>query len=134
MELRKKKIVTVIFVLMILFYSFFSIMPVYATEKLDFGKADDFITRGQEKQGISEGDLKQMGDDFSELGKVLVYIGAAVLVGGLAYIGIMYMVSPPEKQGKLKQQLIGLLLAGVVIFGAFSIWKIIVTILANTIG
>lgn len=129
MELRKKKIITGTLILVVLFYSFFSIMPVYA---LDFSKADAFITKGKSGQGIQ--DISEIGNDFADIGKVLVYIGAGILVGGLAYLGIMYMISPPEKQGKLKQQLIGLLVAGIVIFGAYSIWSILVKILAGTIG
>ena len=38
------------------------------------------------------------------------------------------MTASPEAQAKLKQQLIGLVVSGFVIFGSYAIWKIVVTI------
>lgn len=118
-------------IILLFFYSFTNIFPVYA---LDLTKADAFITKGAGKQGIQGTALTEIGSNFSDIGQVLVFIGAGVLVGGMAYLGIMYMVSSPEKQGKLKQQLIGLVVAGVVIFGAYSIWSILVSVLSGIMG
>lgn len=98
---------------------------------LDFSKADDFLTKGKDKQGIK--DLTTIGKNFSAIGKVLVYIGSGVLVAGMGYLGIMYMISGPDKRGKLKQQLIGLVVAGIVIFGAYSIWAMLVKILSAAV-
>lgn len=135
MKLKKSKIFTIVLILIMLFSSFSVTIPVYAGEEsskvIDFGKADDFISKGKASQGIE--DLSDIGADFSAIGKVLVYIGAGVIVGGMGYIGIMYMISAPEKRAKLKQQLIGLVVAAIVIFGAYSIWSLLVTILSNTI-
>ena len=130
MKQNRKSLLKIIVVLTILFSIFSNIMFVYS---VDFKKADDFLKKGSEKQGLTSDNLATVGKNFSEIGKVLVYIGAGVLVGGLAYIGILYMVSSPEKQAKLKEQLIGLLVAGIVIFGAYSIWSILVKILAGTV-
>lgn len=127
MILNSKKIF-VICLIFILVLSNISILPAYA---IDFTKAENFIENGKKNQGIT--DLNEIGNNFSEIGKILVFIGAGVLVGGLGYIGIMYMVSSPEKRAKLKQQLIGLLVAAIVIFGAYSIWSILITILAGAI-
>lgn len=48
-----------------------------------------------------------------------------------SYMGIKYMVSPPDKQGALKQQAIGLVVAGIVIFGAYGIWSGVLNIVKN---
>lgn len=133
MKFNIKKVV-IVTLLLILFYSFSSFLPVYADSPkkgLNFDSADKFIENGKKQQGIK--DLDEIGENFSEIGKVIVFIGAGVLVAGLGYIGIMYMVSSPEKRAKLKQQLIGVLVAGVVIFGAYSIWSVLIQILAGTI-
>lgn len=98
---------------------------------LDFGKADSWLEKGAGKQGIK--DLSTIGNNFSAIGKVLIYIGAGILVAGMGYIGIMYMISTPDRRGKLKQQLIGLLVSGIVIFGSYSIWSILVKLLSSTI-
>ena len=104
-----------------------------SSTSMDFGKADAWLKKGKGKQGISDSNLKEIGSNFTSIVKVLVYIGAGVLVAGVGYVGIMYMVSGPDKRGKLKQQLIGLLVAGIVIFGAYSIWSILIQILSSTI-
>ena len=59
---------------------------------------------------------------------MLTYIGAGLLVAATAYLGVQYIISPPDKQGVLKEKLIALVVAGVVIFGAYSIWKQVVDI------
>ena len=98
---------------------------------MDFKKADNFIAEGQKNVAIQ--DLSSIGKDFVDIGSILTFVGAGILVAGVGYLGIMYMISPPERQGKLKQQLVGLLVSGIVIFGAYSIWSILVNILGNTI-
>lgn len=131
MKVRMKK-VFVFTLILIIFYSITSILPTYASSSgLDFSQADKFIQKGKSKQGIQ--DLDEIGASFSDIGTVLVYIGAGILVAGMGYIGIMYMISAPEKRGKLKQQLIGLVVAGIVIFGAYSIWAVLIKILSGAI-
>lgn len=95
----------------------------------DFSKAKDFINKGSSNAPI--GDLSTIGNEFSAIGNVLRFIGAGIIVAATAYMGIMYMISPPERQAKLKQQLIGLAVSAVVIFGGYYIWKIITMALEN---
>lgn len=105
----------------------------FSVNAVDFTMADDFIEAGRTSTtGIK--DLSEIGGEFSDIGQILRYIGAGILVGAMAYMGILYIVSPPEKQAKLKQQLIGLVVSAVVIFGAYYIWKFIVELLEDTIG
>ena len=94
---------------------------------VDFSQADDFINEGSNNKKIESFD--EIGEEFSTIGDVLTYIGAGILVGATAYMGILYMISPPDKQAKLKEQSIGLLVSAIVIFGAYGIWRIIVNIL-----
>ena len=65
------------------------------------------------------------------IGQMLTAIGVAVLFGGLVILGIKYMMADPQQKGKLKQQLIGLVVSGVVIFGAYSIWRVAYTFFAD---
>ena len=55
-------------------------------------------------------------------------VGAGVLVAVTTYMGIKYLTAGPEAQAKLKVQLIGVVVSGVVIFGAYGIWKTVVNI------
>lgn len=94
---------------------------------VDFSDADDFIKKGAEQPGITN--LDPIGTEFATIGNLLKFIGAGIIVAATAYMGILYMISPPERQAKLKQQLIGLVVSAVVIFGGYYIWKIIATAL-----
>ena len=132
MNMKKvRKVILIILFILVLFSSNYTFAD--ETTSLDFTKADSFLELGRKKQAIAGEDLNTIGQEFSSIGKVLIYIGAGILVGGMGYIGIMYMMSPPERQGKLKQQLIGLTVSGFVIFGAYAIWSTLVKIL-STVG
>ena len=63
---------------------------------------------------------------------ILTAVGIVVLVAVTMIMGIRYMFATPEEAAKLKQQLIGLVVSGVVIFGAVAIWKIVYTILNSS--
>ena len=85
---------------------------------------DGFLTKGKEQASNIE--YQNVTDPFSSLAQILVTIGAGVMVAVTTYMGIKYLTSGPEAQAKLKTQLIGLVVAGVVIFGSYNIWKIVV--------
>ena len=85
-------------------------------------QASDFIQKGQ--NGSASGiKVKDITKEFLPLGQMLTSIGAGVLVAITTYMGIKYITSGPEAQAKLKQQLIGVIVSGVVIFGAYGIWR-----------
>lgn len=89
-------------------------------------ETNDFITKGQ--TGSNDIDGAGIFKDLADMGSILTTIGAGVLVAATLYMGIKYMTASPEAQAKLKQQLIGLVVSGFVIFGSYAIWKIVVTI------
>jgi len=66
-----------------------------------------------------------MGSIIIPVANILTAIGVVVLVAVTIVMGIKYMFATPEEAAKLKQQLIGLVVAGVVILGATAIWKIV---------
>ena len=86
-------------------------------------KIDSFKKAGA-KSSI---DTKEITTQFAGIGKILTTIGAGVLAIIITYMGIKYFMSSPEEQAKLKGQLIGVVVSGIVIFGAYSIWKMAVT-------
>ena len=58
-------------------------------------------------------------------------IGAGVMVGVTTYMGIKYLTAGPEAQAKLKVQLIGVVVSGMVIFGSYYIWRTVLKIAAT---
>lgn len=91
-------------------------------------KAKGFITAGAEQQKKQKIDYNEVTDEFSDLGQILTMIGAGVMVGVTTYMGIKYLTAGPEAQAKLKVQLIGVVVSGMVIFGAYYIWTIVLRI------
>ena len=108
-------------------------MSVYAETAMN---ASSMVSsaRGFIDKGRDEADGVEIGDSLGQLssfGSVLTTIGVAILVMVTIVMGIRYITATPEAQGKLKQQLIGLVVAAFVIFGSYSIWKIVVSIVKN---
>jgi len=89
-------------------------------------KANSFISAGKEKSGDIA--YSEVTKEFVGLGQILTTVGAAVMVAVVTFMGIKYLTAGPEAQAKLKVQLIGVIVAGVVIFGAYTIWSIVVNI------
>ena len=89
-------------------------------------ETSEFMKKGQTGSKSIKGD--GIFKDLADMGSILTTIGAGVLVAATLYMGIKYMTASPEAQAKLKQQLIGLVVSGFVIFGSYAIWKIVVTI------
>lgn len=130
MKYKFKKTLILTIILMI----YFCLMYMnYSVDAVDFSKAKAFIEEGS-KSNMGLKDLSTIGQEFADIGSVLTYIGAGILVGAMTYMGVLYIISSPEKQAKLKQQLIGLVVSAVVIFGAYAIWSFVVGILQDTIG
>lgn len=93
--------------------------------------ATDFISHGEKKAGTLTKVTESITENFMGLGQLLTMIGAGVMVAVVSYMGIKYIMSPPDKQAALKQQLIGVVVAGIVIFGAYGIWKAVLGVVSN---
>lgn len=99
-----------------------------------FGQAQNFISMGE--QGGSQGketplSSEEISSVLRPIGEILVAIGAVVLVVVTIMMGIKYMTGNPDDKGKLKQQLVGLIVAIVVIFGAWGIWAFVYNLMSN---
>lgn len=129
MKTNKKMLIKIIFILITIYAVISSIYVVRATTLTDMeDQAKAFITKGQqqaEASNIKPGDIAK---EFLGIGQILTMVGAGVLVAVTTYMGIKYLTSGPEAQAKLKVQLIGIVVSGVVIFGAYGIWSIVVDI------
>lgn len=89
-------------------------------------QAKGFVTNGE--KGAKDIDVDNAVGEIGQIGSVLTTIGAGVMVAVVTYMGIKYLTAGPEAQAKLKTQLIGVIVSGAVIFGAYAIWKLVVGI------
>lgn len=116
-----KKSLKIILSLIVLLATIFTINAQALSWDSIKSDADKFISTGEKQQLIKSSDIVQK---VVPVGQMLTALGIAVLFGAFLILGIKYMKAQPEERGKLKQQLIGLVLSGIVIFGAYTIWDI----------
>lgn len=124
-----KNKVNKIFISIILILSIFSLfIPV--TKATGLGEiisgADGFLSQGQDSVPLK---IEEMSDMIYNI-LLILGIVIAVIVGMI--IGIKFMTGGAEEKAKVKELLIPYIAGCVVIFGAFTIWKIVVTILQST--
>ncbi|MBQ7410000.1 MAG: hypothetical protein IJW20_01285 [Clostridia bacterium] len=126
----KNKVLGKLLMAVILLYvliSAFSNVKAITLKEME-AKANNFINAGAANQNINYNNVTK---EFSDLGQILTMIGAGVMVGITTYMGIKYLTAGPEAQAKLKVQLIGVVVSGMVIFGAYYIWKIVLKIVST---
>ncbi len=90
------------------------------------GDAESFVNSGNSV--ISTSDLQQFSQS---LYNILLTIGIiiAVIMGGI--LGIKFMTEAPEGKAEVKKLLIPYVVGCVIVFGGFTIWKIVVIVLGN---
>ena len=86
---------------------------------------NDFLKAGEEKVIDTSG----LNNSSSTIFNILFTIGVAltVIVGGI--LGIKFMISSVEEKAQVKEMLIPYIVGCVVIYGAFGIWKLAITLL-----
>ncbi len=92
-----------------------------------FGIGDNFIKQGSDAQNTI--DEEQLRTDASSIFKILTTIGItlSVIIGGI--LGIKFMMASAEDKAQIKEMLIPYVVGCVVIYGAVTIWMIVVKIM-----
>lgn len=127
---NKSRMFIKIALILIVFYVLTSFMFISEAKTLSEmqDEIDTFMNAGA---GGSNINYTNVTNEFKGLGQILTMIGAGVMVGVTAYMGIKYLTAGPEAQAKLKVQLIGVVVAGMVIFGAYYIWSIVLKVVSK---
>ena len=132
MNLINKTLSKIIIVLIII--SLFS-LNLYKVEALTLSEMEEqtktFLDKGKSEVTNQKIQTGTIFNDLNDLGSILTTIGVGILVIVTLYMGIKYITASPESQAKLKQQLIGLVVSGVVIFGSYYIWKAVIAIVSK---
>ncbi len=89
--------------------------------------SETFLGKGENNKIKDE----SMQDFSKTMYNILITIATfvAVLVGGI--LGVKIMISSADEKAQVKELLIPYVIGCVVVFGAFGIWKLVVTILQN---
>lgn len=117
-----KKILKVIFYVMLIVAIFMPNLSLAADPSSDdvINKGRQFIQSGKNNYSVNDDDLANI---IIPIARILVSVGLVVIVVATAIMGIKYMAATPDKRAQLKTQLIGLVVATIVIFGAQFIWS-----------
>lgn len=126
-----KKIIYVILLTVILSLSIDTVnyTQVYATDTVDdvISGANGFIEAGTS----SVTNASELDDTSKFVYNLLLAIAIIVAVVIGMVIGIQFMMAGVEEKAKIKEQLLPYVVGCVVVFGAFGIWRLAVTILSK---
>ncbi len=89
------------------------------------GQGDNFIQQGSSSTIISTDEAWNI---LMPIAQILVSIASIVLVIAYMYLGIQYMLVDPQGKADIKQKLIGLVIATVVIYGGLGIFTLIINL------
>lgn len=129
-----KRILISILTIAIVFVTASAIVPnqTYATSLDDMQKkAKSFFNKGKPEADkiLPQNTLEEK---FIPIGQILVTAASVILLVVTLIMAIKYITANPEQRGKLKQQLIGLVISIVVIYGAVGIWSVVKTTMENS--
>lgn len=104
--------------------------PTYALSWNEISsEANAFLSVGENSSlTLLNGETEEL---ITGLASILTTIGVIVVLIGLLVIGIKYMMATPEEAAKLKTKLVGLVISGIVIIGAWGIWSLTYTFLTS---
>lgn len=127
MKLRKS--ITIILLMTFLLLSFsvnYSKTNAAALSNIVSG-ADGFIQNGQ--AGGSKIDNQDIHNLSDSIYNILLIIGTVIAMIVGVVLGIQFITGSVEAKSKVKEALIPYVVGCIVIFGAFGIWKLAITIL-----
>ncbi len=92
-------------------------------------EAENFMNIGKNQSSKISTNNLQLGSNT--LYNILLGIGIFLAVAVGMYLGIKFMLASAEDKAKVKEALIPYIAGCVVIFGAFTIWKLAITLLSG---
>ena len=88
-------------------------------------QGDDFLNQGSSESPISTDEAWEI---LRPIAVALVAIASVVLVIANMYMGIQYMITDHKGKDNIKQKLIGLIIATVLIYGGMGLFSIIINL------
>jgi ABC-type Na+ efflux pump permease subunit len=126
-----KKVKNILIVLSIIMCIYCTGNKVYASAGQWKGQADSWLQNGMQNPPIT---TEEAWEKLLPIGQILVAIASVVLVICFMYLGIKYMTADPSGKADVKQKLIGLVVATVVIYGGMGIFAIIVNLMNSILA
>lgn len=132
----RTKILTKIFISYLLILTLINLIIIPKSNALSLSSIMDsgksFLDKGDPVQTtINESELRKTS---SNIYNVLLIIGIIIAFGVGIILGIQWMLASVEDKAKIKEMLIPYIVGCVVLFGGFSIWKMVVDFGQETDG
>ena len=126
--MKKNVIIKLISIIIIFLVIFSPISTVQASGITNLiGSGDNFISTGENQTTpINDTNMRDLSNDLYNI-LLVVGIVIASIIGMI--LGIQFMTGSVEQKAKVKDSLIPYVAGCVVIFGAFGIWKLVVTLM-----
>ena len=126
--MKKKMMFFIILVICII--NIYTCVQADTSIKDSMSGADSFISAGQSSDVVvvDKVKLKSASDSIFN---ILLVAGIIIAVILSPILGIKFMIGSVEEKAQVKETLIPFVIGCIVVFGAFTIWKIFVTIGAN---
>ena len=121
--MKKANIIIYLLIITIFIINFIIPTKIYACDSM-ISSADDFLTVGS-NEAIDKDALNSVSSIIYNV-TFAVAIGIALVIG--TYLGIKIIVGTVEEKAKIKEMLVPYVVGVVVIFLAFTIWKLVVNI------
>lgn len=120
---KTTKIFMILFMILLIFSATGTVQAATFSVQDIFNKGDAFINAGEGSQTLNDSEISAI---FVPIAQVLVKAGTIVLAVAVVILGIQYMVASPDKKAALKDRLVGLAIAAIVIGGAQAIWALLI--------
>ena len=119
-----KKILRITTILVVTFITILFSNKVFALSDIkDAG--DSFRSQGSTSSPIT---TQEAWDTLKPIAQILLAIASVVLVIAYMYLGIQYMITDPSGKADIKQKLMGLVIATLLIYGGIGIFTIIINL------
>lgn len=117
-------------IILILVLTFSILLPNCAKATDIISSSKDFLNAGNNVEDTIK--INQLQETSNFIFNLLFTIGVVVMFIVGTIIGIQFMIASAEDKAKVKEALVPYFVGCIVIFGAFTIWSIIVNILQKT--
>lgn len=123
----KNKILNILFLTALMILIIYAILPckVYAIENI-MSSGKDFINKGEGQDNPI--DEEALRDTSSYIYNILFTIAVVIafIIGTI--IGIQFIMGSVDEKAKIKETLVPFIIGVFIIFSAFGIWKIVMSI------
>ena len=117
-------------IILILVLAFSILLPNFVKATDIISSSRNFLEAGNDVDDTIKEDKLQETSSF--IFNLLFTIGVVVMFIVGTIIGIQFMIASAEDKAKVKEALVPYFVGCIVIFGAFTIWSVIVNILQKT--